>query len=246
MFDIRAEELAVLPRDQQLSALRQRMAAISGRVGAVEDAHVPAADVISISGGLGEILPQGGLARGSIVACRHQGLLPGLLAAATSGGHFAAVIGGARLGLLAVAELGGDLDRLAVIDPSSGDPLEIASILADGVPVTVLDVGRLAVPPARGRTVMSKVRSQRGVLIITGAVAGLRPDMDIEARVAGYTGIGHGTGRVREIRLDVRVSGRNLRPRTSQLVLAGEDNHSRWTTPAGEPAAVVRRLTRAG
>ncbi|WP_280361492.1 hypothetical protein [Nocardia wallacei] len=246
MFEQSLEGLAALPRDQQISALRQKMAMISGRVGAVKDADVPAADVISVPGGLGEALPQGGLARGSIVACRHPGLLPGLLAATTGGGHFAAVIGGTRLGLLAVAELGGDLSRLALIDPRNGDPLEIASVLADGLLLTVLDVGQLRVPPARGRALVSKIRGQRGVLITTGAVTGLRADMEIDARVVGYTGINRGTGRVHEIRLDVRVSGRNLRPRVSPLILSGHDGRSQWTTPATNSTAVVRRLSRAG
>ncbi|WP_280331116.1 hypothetical protein [Nocardia wallacei] len=114
-----------------------------------------------------------------MVGCRGStGILAGLLAAATSAELWAAIVAGPRqrIGLLAVTEMGGRLDRLAVIDASGGDPLEVASVLSDGIPMIVCD-SSVTVPPKRAQALTAKVRSQRGVLVITfsSQAVNLRP-----------------------------------------------------------------------
>ncbi len=89
------------------------MAAVEGRVGATEPpltTSVDSSKVLPIDGGPGDALPGGGLPRGAVVACTgRRGPLLGMLAAATTAGEWTAVAGWPGLGLLAVAEIGGDL-----------------------------------------------------------------------------------------------------------------------------------------
>lgn len=239
MFDTEREAFAELPRDRQLTELRDRMKKIEGRVGAVAPAKVSAIDVIAIPGGIGELLPGGGLERGSVVSCRGSaGILAGILAAVTAAGHGAALVGGRhpRIGLLAVYEMGGQLSHLAVIDATGGTPAEVVSVLATGVPVIVLDTPT-TVPPAQARTLVSKIRSQRGVLVCTGRVRGIRADVALDAHPAGYSGMGRGFGRLQEIKVAVEVSGRNMRPCRSELLLAASGSRSAWTRTSVETSA---------
>ncbi|MGW4774194.1 hypothetical protein ACWEO2_39900 [Nocardia sp. NPDC004278] len=94
-----AESLAALPRAAQLDALRARMAAIPGHVGA--DTRPPPDHevdlLVAVPGDLGELLPGGGLPRGSVVSYAGGGsVMLALLAAATGVGVWSAVLG-ARL-----------------------------------------------------------------------------------------------------------------------------------------------------
>jgi hypothetical protein len=81
---------------------------------------------------MAELLPHGALARGTTLFVTGAGsVLVGLVAAASAAGHHVAVIGQPKLGLLAVHEQGGDLSRVALVDP--GDPntaLDAASIVS--------------------------------------------------------------------------------------------------------------------
>jgi hypothetical protein len=128
-------------RAEELTRLRARMAA-TGRVGGTSVLADPdagpgppmARNVIDIeAAGLGAILPAGGLVRGSVVGCVGSGsVLAGLLASVTRAGEWAAVVGAAQLGLLAVAEMGGHLPRLAHIPDPGVDPVGVAMALLDG------------------------------------------------------------------------------------------------------------------
>ncbi|WP_280258855.1 hypothetical protein [Nocardia abscessus] len=61
------------------------------------------------------------------MACTGRlGPLLGMLAAATDAGKWTAILGYPRLGLLAVAEMGGNLARLAHIPNPGDDPLDVA------------------------------------------------------------------------------------------------------------------------
>ncbi|MBF6174399.1 hypothetical protein [Nocardia blacklockiae] len=250
MFDegVRGSVTA-LPRDQQINELRTRMRQIQSGTGSVTAADVAALDVIAVPGGIGDLLPGGGLARGSVVGRRGStGILAGLLAAATGAELWAAIVAGPRqrIGLLAVTEMGGRLDRLAVIDASGGDPLEIAAVLSDGIPMIVCDTS-VTVPPKRAQALTAKIRGQRGVLVITDRVSGLRPDVTLRARPVGYRGLGAGCGRVQEVRVAVEVAGRNPPIRRGEIMLASDGSEGvRWSRTRPAESAAARRWTRAG
>ncbi|WP_280491985.1 hypothetical protein [Nocardia asiatica] len=235
------QSLAGLSRSEKLAALRARMAAIDGRVGATEPpltAIVDSSKVLPIAGGLGDALPGGGLPRGAVVACTgRRGPLLGMLAAATAAGEWTAVVGWPELGLLAVAEMGGDLSRVAHIAAPGPAPLEVAAVLLDGVPVVVFDASGSA-PPSRMRALLARVRSHDAVLVVTSTTYA-RPDLEIRSELAGYEGLGRGRGRLRAVSYDISVHGRSLhRSRTTRVQLSGVGaQRARWATQHAAAAA---------
>ncbi|MGW4246810.1 hypothetical protein [Nocardia sp. NPDC004722] len=235
---------------EQLAELRRRMAAVPAR-GAEATAHVPVAaeprrEALPVPAALENLLPDGGLAKGSVVVYNGAGsLIAGLLAAVTGAGGHAAVVGMPRLGLLAAAEMGARLDRLAVVPDPGPDPLEVASVLLDGLDLVVLGLNGLAVPMSRTRVLAARARSKNSTLMVTnGSWSGSA--LHIDTRVTGYDGLGRGCGRLRTVRLDVSVRGRAAQPRSGHLTLSPTTGRVEWiTTPAApRPAATPLRPSR--
>ncbi len=245
-----AAPLTDLPRTEQLAALRARMDAIHGRVGAREAPPMPStapANTLPIPGALGDALPAGGLPRGSLIACTGRlGPLLGLLAVATAAGEWTAVLGSPRLGLLAVAEMGGNLARLAHIADPGDDPLHVAAVLLDGLPVVALD---RPITPAvsRTRAVLARIRSHEAILVTTQTGCA-RPDLEIHTELAEYDGIGRGRGRLRSITYTVHVSGRAARRPRSTALRLGPDGTQRscWTRPPADSHISVTAISRTG
>ncbi|MFE4457908.1 hypothetical protein ACFROC_11190 [Nocardia tengchongensis] len=230
-------------RRAQLAELRRRMAAVPAR-GAEATARVPVAEEprrepLPVPAALENLLPDGGLAKGSVVVYNGAGsLISGLLAAVTSSGGHAAVVGLPRLGLLAAAEMGARLDRLAVVSDPGPDPLEVASVLLDGLDLVVLGLNGLSVPMSRARVLAARARGKNSTLMVTnGSWSGSA--LHIDTRVAGYSGLGRGCGRLRTVRLDVSVRGRSAQPRLGHLSLSPADGRVEWVTTADttQPAA---------
>ncbi len=240
--------LAGRSRDEQLAELRGRIARVDCRIGAGARARVRAADVLEVPGALGDVLPDGGLARGTTVRCGRGSVLTGLLAAVTGGGRSAAVVGGTSLGLLAAHEMGAQLDRLALVDPTRGDPGEVASVLLDGLDLVVLDVDDIVVPPSRWKVITARARASGSVLIVSGRhVRTPGTNLDLSAHPIGYTGLGRGHGRVRAVHLEVTVTDRAGQPRRSHLTLAAAgDGSVRWEPYAAPAQAVHPRFSRTG
>lgn len=198
-------------------------------MGASARADLHEDDVLTVPGGLGRLLPAGGIAKGSVVLCSGNSLMNGLLAAVTGSGKFAAVVGCRRLGLLSMAEMGADLSRLAHIPEPGDEGLSALAVLLDGLDLVVIDLAGASVPPSRSRALVARARSHRSVIVVTGGTW-TDSDLVLEARPAAYHGIGRGHGRLRSIHLDVHVSGKGMRPRSSRIVLAGDDPaHTAWT-----------------
>ncbi|WP_280234970.1 hypothetical protein [Nocardia cyriacigeorgica] len=227
---------------QELAELRRKMAAVPGRGESVV-ARLPTSEgarreTLPVPAALGALLPDGGLVKGSVVAYAGGGsLLAGVLAAVTSGGGHAAVVGMPRLGLLAAAEMGARLERLAVVADPGADRLEVAAVLLDGLDLVLLDLGGVAVAPARAGVIAARVRNRGAVLIVTGG-RWPAPALRLGARVAGYTGLGRGRGRLDSISLEVEVTGRGAStPRTGLLTLRSRDGRTEWVSRETDSAA---------
>ncbi|MBF6172574.1 hypothetical protein [Nocardia blacklockiae] len=213
---------------ERLAELRRRMAAVPARGAGAAPRPALRRESLPVPSALVELLPEGGLAKGSVVAyAGASSLLTGLLAAVTGAGGHAAAVGLPRLGLLAAAEMGAELDRLAVVPDPGPDPVEVAAVLLDGLDLVVLGLGGLSVPPSRTRVLAARARSKGSTLVVTGG-AWSGPSLRIESRVAGYDGVGRGCGRLHTLRLDVRVHGRAAPPRTGTLELSPRGNHVEW------------------
>lgn len=119
--------LASLTPGDRIEALRRRMASIPARTDGAAAPAVPtehiearfetrpetitesATSVLEVPPALADLLPRGGLARGSVVSADGaSSVLLSLLASVTGSGKHAAIIGLPKLGLLAATEMGAD------------------------------------------------------------------------------------------------------------------------------------------
>ncbi|MGO4615940.1 hypothetical protein AB4305_24595 [Nocardia sp. 2YAB30] len=215
-----------------LAELRRRIAAVPGR-GELAAERVPLGaelrkEVLPVPPALAPLLPGGGLVKGSVVAYTGaSSLLAGLLAAVTEGGGHAAVVGMPRLGLLAAVEMGAQLRRLAVVADPGPDPVEVAAVLLDGLDLIVLGLGGTAVPPARTRVIAARARNKGATLVVTdGRWSGA--SLQLDARIAGYVGLGRGRGRLRSLGLAVEVRGKAGPPRRGRLELCPNAGRVEW------------------
>lgn len=210
-----ALEIRHLDRAEQLKQLRRQMAAVSGKVGGGHRGIERAAEVLPRSESLlpipellAEMVP-GGLPRGTVAVLSGAGSLPvSMAAAATAAGRHVAIVGLPDLGLLAAAEMGADLSRMAVIPDPGTDPVEVAAVLMDGMDLVLLGLGGCSVSATRARAVVARAR-QKGctLLVMRGTWHGSA--IRLAARLHGYEIAGRqgtpmsGYGRISRVQLSM-------------------------------------------
>ena len=154
---------------------------------------------------LAEILPDG-LRRGATTAVLGStSLVLTLLAHACAGGAWAAVVGQPTIGLLAAAQAGVALDRLALVPRPGTDPAAVLAALIDGLDVVVVGP-EVALSDADRRRLSARARERGAVLLPTVAWAGANAVLSVEQ--ARWTGVGAGDGRLRTHSLRVARTGR--------------------------------------
>jgi len=218
-------DLRRLDRAEQVEHLRRRIAAVTGGTGAprrgaaASPAALPASErLLPLPETLAERLPVA-LPRGAVaVVSGARSLQLAVVAGVTAAGGYAAIVGQPDAGLLAAVEMGADLSRLAVIPDPGADPVEVASVLMDGMDLVLLGLGGRSVPPGRARVLAARARQKGCTLLVTGGQwqgASTR----LEARVDGYEVAGAdgdppvpGRGRITRVRLAMRARGRPARP----------------------------------
>jgi hypothetical protein len=183
---------------------------------------------------LRELLPAGGLARGSVVMTGDWGLLSLALAAgASAAGAWCAIAGVPAVGVRAAVDAGLDPGRLVLIsDPGRSWPQVIASLL-DGFDIVLLRLAEQ--PPAQLRRKLEAAARRYGSVLL---VAGDWPGAQVRLLVAEeeWTGIGAGHGRLRARKVYVVASGRGAgeRPRSAWLWLPGPDGAVAAATDAAD------------
>lgn len=212
---------------------------------------------LPVPGPLGDLLPRGGLQRGTLVAT--TGPAATTLALALSGpttvsGSWAAVVGLPHLGLLAAAELGVDLGRLVLVaDPEPAAWAATVAGLLDAVEVVLVRPPR-AVGTSTQRRLEARARDRGSVLVQVGGSPDAwaqAPHLVVTATDAAWSGIGQGYGHLRARRVTVGVTGRRGADRPRRAALWLPDAHGRITAvdtavePAVEPAAAPDRGTAA-
>jgi hypothetical protein len=196
-------------RAEQLESLRRQMAVVSEKMSEKASGMPESGAALAVPQWLAEALPAP-LPRGSVaVVSGARSLLLSMVAAVTEAGGNAAIVGQPDLGLLAAAELGADLSRLAVIPDPGTDPVEVAAVLIDGMDLVVLGLGGRRVPHTRARAVVTRARVKGCTLLVTDGDWQGAPTR-LEARVCGYeiTAGGRGAptpgfGRISGVRLQV-------------------------------------------
>jgi hypothetical protein len=212
-------------------------------------AGVPAVErvrVLPVHAELAGLFPDGGLRRGSTVAVRGStALLLALLAGATEAGSWAAVVGQPDLGVLAAAEVGVAVERLALIPQPGSRPSAVIAALLDGVDLVVASSARLT--DALARRLSARARHRGAVLLVTGSWPGV--DLELTCEGGTWTGLKTGSGHLLERQVVVRAQGRGAaaRPVRTHLLLPGPGGAIEPSLPAVEPLSEPRdRRTRTG
>jgi hypothetical protein len=131
-------------------------------------ARITGAGTLPVLPALRELLPRGGLARGSVVATPEFGLLClALVSGASADGAWCGIAGIPEAGMLAAAGLGLDPGRILLVpDPGPPWPQVVASLL-DGCELVMLRPPARAPAQARQR-LEATLRRGRGVLLVAG------------------------------------------------------------------------------
>jgi hypothetical protein len=183
------------------------------------------------------LLPGQGLRRGSTVAVgRSAALALALVAGASAAGSWVAAVGLPDLGIVAAAETGIALERLALV-PTPGArawPTVVAAFLDAVDVVLVRPPARL--PAAQARRLAARARERGAVLVPLGAWS--EPaDLRLAVTASSWHGLGQGHGSLRARQVEVLVAGRGAASR-ERRVLLWLPSPSGAITPAGVMAAV--------
>ena len=172
---------------------------------------------------LAAVLPWPGLRRGSTVAVHGSvSLLFALLSEATAQGSWAAVVGLPGLGLVAAAESGVEIGRLALVPDPGGDPVGVIAALLDGVDLVVVG-GPHRLLESDARRLSTRARHRGSVLVPFGEWPGA--EVRLRCAQGRWRGVGDGHGYLREREVTVQAGGRGAasRPRSCRLLLPGRD-----------------------
>jgi hypothetical protein len=166
---------------------------------------------------LPDLLPWGGLRRGTTVAVGGAtSLLLALIAGPSQAGSWCAIVGVKSLGVVATAEMGVALDRLALV-PAPGPewPVVVAALL------DALDLVVVAAPERmRGsdaRRLSARARQRGSVLVPFGHWEGA--DVRLSMNGGIWTGLGSGHGQLRARRVTVSAEGRGGAARSRRIQL---------------------------
>jgi hypothetical protein len=130
-----------------------------------------------------------------------------LLAQVSGAGSWCALVNGPGIGLVAAAEAGVALDRLALVPEPGRDWVRVVAALLDGFDLVAVRAPT-ALRPADTRLLTARVRRHGAVLVSLGPWAGA--DLRIRSVAARWEGLGAGHGRLSDHRLLVGVSGRGV------------------------------------
>ncbi|MFD0276294.1 hypothetical protein ACFVHB_20660 [Kitasatospora sp. NPDC127111] len=194
---------------------------------------------------LREVLPEGGLRRGTAVSVGGGDL--GLLLALAAGvresdGGWAAAVGLPELGLAAAAGYGLDLRRLLVADDPGPHWAEVVSVLAGAVELIMLRPDGPVAPKPAAR-LAAVLRRSGCVLLVAGPWPGA--ELRLGVRSGRWFGLGDGHGQLTGRQVEVVAEGRGsaVRGRTARLWLPDEHGAVRavagatGTTGVGEDVA---------
>ncbi len=201
--------------------------------------------VLPVVAPLARLLPAGGLRRGTTVAVppgpAATSLLWAMLVEASAEGAWVGIVGRPDLGLVAAAEAGMQLERLALVPRPGAELLAVTSALLDGLDVVVM-AGAQPLPAGERQRLAARAR-QRGAVLLS-LVPWPGADVRLTCADARWGGVGSGldggSGRLGERRVEVRVLGRGLAPagRVERLLMPSRPA-SPVVAPALGPAGTV-------
>ena len=200
--------------------------------------------VLPVTPALVTLFP-GGLRRGTVVLVDGDGaggsttLALALLASASGSGSWTAVIGLADPGVLSMAELGIDLERLVLVPRPGGLWPEVAATFLAGADAVLL---RPPGPARRevARRLTARAREQRAALVVLaeGGRWGEGPDVRLRVADSAWRGAESGHGHLRGRWTAVTATGRRGAARPESVGL--------WLPDAAGTAATAEPTDAAG
>ncbi|RKT18686.1 hypothetical protein BX285_3117 [Streptomyces sp. 1114.5] len=203
------------------------------------DGRAEARGLLPVPFALREVLPDGGLRRGTAVSV--AGGDAGLLLALAAGvreteGGWAAAVGLPDLGLAAAEGYGLDLRRLLVADDPGPHWAEVVSVLAGAVELIMLRPDG-PVPPKQAARLAAVLRRSGCVLLVAGPWPGAV--LRLGVRSGRWYGLGDGHGQLTGRQVEVVAEGRGaaVRGRTARLWLPDEHGAVRPVREQPQPVA---------
>jgi hypothetical protein len=147
-----------------------------------------------------------------------------LIAAATTSGSWCVTVGFADTGIAAMAEIGVDLEHMAMIPSPGHNWAGVVATALDGVDLVLL---RLPFParPSMARNLTARARERRAVLIVLATERSWPegPDLTFRIEEGAWSGVGEGHGYLSARRATVVGVGRRAaaRPVSRRLWLPG-------------------------
>jgi hypothetical protein len=202
--------------------------------------------ILPVLPALRELLPAGGLQRGSVAAAGRWSLLCLALAAeASAAGSWCAVAGLPQAGVAAAADAGLDPGRMLLVsEPGPGWPQVVASLL-DGCELVLLRPPEHPSAQVR-RRVEATVRRFGSVLVVAGDWAGAQVRLLVTDQEWAGIGTGHGRLRARRARVVADGRGASARPRARWLWLPAPDGSVAVADQAGDRGSFWNELRRTG
>ena len=198
----------------------ERLRGLEGLAARARPVTLAGEQLLPVAPALAGLLPGGGLRRGSTVAVSGStSLALGLVAAASQAGSWCAAVGLPSLGLVAAAELGLDLSRLALVAAPGPAWPTVTAALVDALDLVLVAAPR-RVRLADARRLAARARERGAVLVPVGG-SWPQPDVLLEVDEGRWEGLGLGHGHLRRRRVTVVSAGRGAaaRPRRAELWL---------------------------
>ena len=221
------------------------LAEVSRAIRPVTLAHEQVVPVLPALAGL---VPDGGLARGSVVVVDGDragtSLALAVVAGPSQAGSWVAVVGCPDLGLAAAAEAGVVLERLALVSATPESWPTVVAALIGAVDVVMVSPTH-RVRAADARRLAARARERGTILVQTGspvrpsrsAGADLEADLRLTVTGAEWQGVGHGHGHLQVRRLTVEAGGRRRAARPRRVELWFPDGRGEITPVIVEPPA---------
>lgn len=225
LADARAERVASLRNKiaglesaANLAPVQQKPRLLSNdSVSGGNESSVDSYRVVELSGQLAGAIPTGGLPKNSVSHCSDcPALVSELIAQISAQGKTIAIVNWSDLSLAQVAE-SGDLSKIITVPNPGGEWITVLGVLAEGVDVLIYRSPRThTLSPTQARPLLAKIRKGRAAVLTVGAQVP-SPALTINAQVTGFSGIGCGTGRIRNA--EIAVSSYSKTHRNGPVVL---------------------------
>ena len=204
-----ASALAALSgtKAEKIAALRSGIAALSGSAApswtnAAEVDYSP--DALDVPATL-EALLGGVIRRGAVTTIDHAGALLSAIVAHVSVQSRVAVVGVADLGLISIAEQGGNLEHILWVPDAGTTPLEVIGLLAEGVDLVVAGLP-LAPAPTLSRPVQARLRRYSTAMVFVGE-NWPNSEAQVSTTLSQVEGLCSGHGRITAVEYAVQVKG---------------------------------------